>query len=247
MRLGSYSDDGVGLATLVETLLGLKDRGLARLRLSSVEPMDMAGENKRLADLAAANDVLCPHFHLPVQSGDDEVLARMNRPYRAAGFRALVDRLRARVENPAITTDIMAGFPGETEEAHARSVAFVREIGFARVHAFRFSPRPGTAAAGMPHEPGIEIARRRTAELIDAGQETGRAYRRRFVGKTVEVLAEPGGEPGRLAGYTERYVRVAFGGPGDLVGRLVRVRGLAEADGRLVGKLRLESEGDSAP
>jgi threonylcarbamoyladenosine tRNA methylthiotransferase MtaB len=207
--------------------------------------------SQNLIDAFGEVPKLANYVHLPVQSGDDEVLARMNRPYRTRDFRALVDRLRARVEDPAITTDIIAGFPGETEEAHARSVAFVRETGFARVHAFPFSPRPGTAAAGMPHDPGTEIARRRTAELIDAGREMARACRRRFVGKTVEVLAEPGAETGdeagRLAGYTGRYVRVTFVGPDDLVGRLVRVRLLAETEGQLAGELAggREAEGNS--
>ena len=267
VRLGSYSDGGTNLAELVEGLLGLDGRGLARLRLSSIEPMDICGENEALADIAASvgigsairrlrrchglkraypvgradgevrgrrspparhTAVLCPHFHLPVQSGDDEVLARMNRPYRTADFRALVERLRSRVAHPAITTDVIAGFPGETEEAHARSLEFIKRIGFARVHAFPFSPRPGTAAAEMLHEPGTETARRRTAELVDAGRETARAFRRRFVGATVSVLAEPGGGPGRLEGYTERYVRVAFDGPKELVGRIVGVHNLAE-------------------
>ena len=173
VRLGAYSDGAVGLAALVESLLGLEARGLARLRLSSIEPMDLAGPNEMLAALAARGSALCPHFHLPVQSGDDGVLARMRRPYRAAEFRALVGRLRSRLDDPAITTDLIAGFPGETPEAHARSLALVREIGFARVHAFPFSARPGTPAARTPNEPGTEEARRRTAELIGAGRRSG--------------------------------------------------------------------------
>ncbi len=237
VRLGAYLYDGVNLAALVEELLGLEARGLARLRLSSIEPMDLLRGNEGLVEIVESSGVLCPHFHLPVQSGDDEVLARMNRPYRTADFRALVDGLRSRLDGPAITTDIIAGFPGETEEAHARSVELVRVIGFARVHAFPFSPRPGTPAAGMAHEPGAETGRRRTAELIDAGRETAREFRRRFIGKTANVLAEPGGKPCHLAGYTERYVRVAFDGRKELAGRIVRVHNLVEAGDRLEGDL----------
>ena len=140
-------------------------------------------------------------------------------------------------DDPAITTDVIAGFPGETEGAHARSVELIREIGFARVHAFPFSPRPGTPAASMPHEPGAEVARHRTAELIHAGREAAREFRKRFIGKTVDVLAEPTPEERRLAGYTERYVRIAFDGPEELVGRIARVHNLVEAGDRLEGKL----------
>ncbi len=237
VRLGAYLYDGANLAALVEKLLCLEARGLARLRLSSIEPMDLSRGNERLVEIAASSGVLCPHFHLPVQSGDDEVLARMNRPYRTADFRALVDGLRSRLANPAITTDVIAGFPGETEEAHARSVEFVKEIGFARVHAFPFSLRPGTPAAEMAHEPGTEAARRRTSDLIDAGREAAREFRRHFIGKTANVLAEPGGKPGRLAGYTERYVRVVFDGRKELAGRIVRVHNLLDAGDHLEGEL----------
>jgi threonylcarbamoyladenosine tRNA methylthiotransferase MtaB len=218
----------------VEALLGLKERGLARLRLSSIEPMDF---DESLAGLASSDSGLCPHFHLPLQSADDEVLERMRRPYRLAGYRALLERLRLRVPEVAVTTDIIAGFPGEGEAAHARTVDFVREAGFARVHAFPFSPRPGTAAAGMPGMLPREEARRRTKELIEAGGEAALAYRSRFVGKVVRVLAERGAGDGTLAGYSERYVRVAFRGDRSLVGSLVGVRATSCGADGLAGEV----------
>jgi threonylcarbamoyladenosine tRNA methylthiotransferase MtaB len=240
VRLGSYVDESdrrrAGLVGLVESILELRARGLERLRLSSIEPFDLTGPNERLAEIAAEGGGLCPHFHLPLQSADDRLLSRMRRPYRLAGYRALLERLRGRIGDVSVTTDVIAGFPGEGEEAHARTVGFIREAGFARVHAFPFSPRPGTPAAEMPHDPPVEVARRRTAELIEAGADSARAYRARFMGREVDVLAEPSSD-GTLSGYTERYVRVGFEGPRDLVGKLCRVRVYAETAYGLGGEL----------
>lgn len=240
IRLGSYRDPETraDLFELTSSLLdagaGLLDAGLARVRLSSIEPMDF---DVRLAELAASEKGLCPHFHLPLQSADDATLSRMNRPYRADEYRGLVGKIRALIPDAAITTDVIAGFPGESSDAHARTVAFIHELGFARVHAFPFSPRPGTPAAELPREPGVETARARTSELIEAGHETARSYRVQFIGLGLDVIAQPGDGEGRLSGYTERYVKMNFDGPAELAGGLVRVRALRERDGVLEGEL----------
>jgi len=238
VRLGAYSDgecrDRGALARLVESLLRLRSRGLLRLRLSSIEPADF---DERLAAIASSESGLCPHFHLPLQSADDDVLRAMGRPYGVRDYRALVERIRSHVPDAAITTDVIAGFPGETPEAHARTVEFVRELRFARLHVFPFSPRPGTPAAAMPAGPARGLARSRAAELLAAGELAAREYRAQFLGRELEVLAEPGGRECRLAGYTERYARVAFDGPRRLVGRLVRVRAVAHARHGFQGEL----------
>jgi threonylcarbamoyladenosine tRNA methylthiotransferase MtaB len=239
VRLGRYASSGgdsgaTDLVGLVEALLALRESGLARVRLSSIEPGDF---DLRLAEIAGAGSGLCPHFHLPLQSASDAVLERMNRPYRIDDFRALIERVRGHVPDAAITTDIIAGFPGETADDHARSSDFIREIGFARVHAFPFSSRPGTPAAEMEGALPIETVRARASELIEAGTLAAREYRAQFVGRELDVLAQPARGEGRLSGYTDRYVPLAFDSPADLVGRVVRVRALAESGSGLEGEL----------
>jgi len=236
VRLGRYScpDTGADLARLVEELLGLRGGGLARLRLSSIEPADF---DPRLAEIASGGTGLCPHFHLPLQSASDAILERMNRPYRIADFRAIVGRVRDLVPDVAITADVIAGFPGETEEDHALNRDFIREIGLARVHAFPFSPRPGTPAAEMAGALPVQTVRARAAELIEAGTLAGRDYRARFVGRELDVLAQPGKAEGCLSGYTERYVPLTFDGPAEFVGTVLRVRALSESGAGLEGEL----------
>jgi len=236
VRLGRYlcPETGADLPRLVEELLGLRGGGLARLRLSSIEPADF---DPRLAEIASAGAGLCPQFHLPLQSASDAVLERMNRPYRMADFQSIVGRVRDLVPDAAITADVIAGFPGETEDDHARTRGFIGEIGLARVHAFPFSPRPGTPAAEMAGALPVETVRARAAELVEAGALAARDYRARFVGQELDVLAQPGKGEGRLSGYTGRYVSVAFDGSADLVGRVVRVRAISETGTGLRGEL----------
>ncbi len=235
VRLGRYAcpEGRADLVRLAETLLELRGSGLARLRLSSIEPGDF---DPRLAEIASAGTGLCPHFHLPLQSASDAVLERMGRPYRVSDYSALVGRMREVVPDASVTTDVIAGFPGETPDDHARTVAFIRETGFARVHAFPFSARPGTPAAEMTDAAPVETARARAGELIEAGASAAREYRARFIGAEIDVLAQPGRSAGRLAGYTDRYVPVAFDGGAGLVGTMVRVRALSETGAGLEGE-----------
>ncbi|MHC5058714.1 MAG: MiaB/RimO family radical SAM methylthiotransferase [Planctomycetota bacterium] len=242
VRLGRYRSpeggagraDVIDLVALVEALLMLRGSGLRRLRLSSIEPLDF---DLRLAEIASAGSGLCAHVHLPLQSASDAVLERMKRPYRVADYREIVGRARGSVPDAGVTTDVIAGFPGETADDHARTRDFIREAGFARVHAFPFSPRPGTPAAEMAGAVPVGTARARAGELIEAGARSAREYRARFVGRELEVIAQPGPGEGRLSGYTDRYVSLAFDGPADLVGRVVRVRALAESGAGLEGEL----------
>jgi threonylcarbamoyladenosine tRNA methylthiotransferase MtaB len=240
IRLGSYRDasraPAGGIAALVRGLLSLCERGLVRVRLSSIEPVDFDLE---LAAIAASDAGLCPHFHLPLQSADDEVLAAMNRPYRRAEYGRLLDEVRARVPDVAITTDLIAGFPGESAEAHRRTVEFVACAGFARVHAFPFSPRPGTPAAAMDGQVPVGEARRRARQLIAAGARSARAYHATFVGTALAVIVEPGDADGQLAGYSERYARVRFRGPAGLVGTVQRVRAVSQETHGFAGELLL--------
>ncbi|MFN3483927.1 MAG: tRNA (N(6)-L-threonylcarbamoyladenosine(37)-C(2))-methylthiotransferase MtaB, partial [Planctomycetota bacterium] len=217
VHLGSYGKDLAGrslLADLVERLLGIP--GLGRVRLSSIEANEITDP---LLGLMAAEPRFCPHLHLPLQSGDDEILRAMRRRYNVRQFRAACDRVAERVPDPGLTTDVIVGFPGETERHFENTLAVCRAIGFSRIHIFPYSRRRGTDAALQPDLPG-RVKKERLRRLGRLAAELADAYARKFLGRTVEVLVEQGG-----LGYTERYLKArAPGTPGTLVrGRVQRV------------------------
>lgn len=180
---------------------------LTRLRLSSLEPGDLTDE--LLAALRDSPQVV-PHFHLPLQSGSDAILRRMNRQYGRADFLALVDRLRTAFDRPALTTDVLVGFPGETDQDFADTLSAVDHAGFLHIHAFPFSPRPGTAAARWTKQfvPG-PIVRDRMNVLRERSSEHNLAFRRQFVGEVVQIIVESGHSPsGHPHGRCERYFDV---------------------------------------
>jgi len=221
IHVGAYGR-GLQGATLADVLERL-DRvpGIARLRLSSIEAMEVSD---RLIELAAGSR-LCPHFHIPLQSGSDAVLARMNRRYTAGQFRGVVDRIKARIPRAAITTDVLLGFPGETEADYRETERACLDVGFSRTHIFPFSPRPGTAAAAMDGRCDAATVAERKRRLAEVAHRTALAYREQFAGEQAEVLVESERDAkGRLCGYTREYVRVTFDGPDDLMGRIMIVR-----------------------
>jgi len=210
IHLGLYGADlGPTLADLLARLLAVE--GLGRLRLSSILPTEI---DAPLLDLMAAEpERLCPHLHLSLQSGDDEVLARMGRPYTAADFLRTVERVREALDAPALATDVLVGFPGETEAAFARTLAVCRQAGFTRMHVFPFSVRPGTRAAGMPGQVDGDVVRRRRRRAAEVGEDLADAYRRRLVGRRETVAVERVRPDGSAEGLAARYVRVQVPGP----------------------------------
>ncbi len=184
--------------------------GLERIRLGSLEPRIITEEFVgRLSQLTK----ICPHFHLSLQSGCDSVLKRMNRHYTTEEYAQKVRILRKYFENPAITTDIITGFPQETEEEFAHTVQFVKEIHFYETHIFRYSKRQGTPAAKMEGQLTDAIKAMRSDVLIKLAKEEGKSFRERFAGQTVEVLLEEQKEiNGRvyMTGHTKEYVQVAI-------------------------------------
>ena len=223
IHLGAYGDETHGawnLSRLVERLLPTP--GLRRLRLSSLELREVSDG---LIELAAASPVLCPHFHIPLQSGDDAVLRAMNRRYTAADFLARLEAIRARIPEPAITTDVIVGFPGETDEQFRRTVEVARTAAFSRMHVFPYSDREGTTASRMADKVDRSVIAGRRAEMAAVARELSQAYHRRFLGRTVEPLVQTTRDrrTGLLCGYTERYVRTLLGGEDDLRGKLARV------------------------
>lgn len=219
IRLGRYESNGENLRGLVRRIAELD--GIERIRLSSIELTDIPGG---LLDLMAENSKVCRHLHIPLQSGDDAVLARMNRPYTVEEFRSFVNGARSRVEGIAITTDIMVGFPGETEQEFENTYRLAEEIRFARTHVFRFSPRPRTAAFDMKDDVSAREKERRSALLIEQAGKHSEAFARTLVGKTVPILVESRqSASGMWSGFTDNYVRVGFESSGRCVGKIVHV------------------------
>jgi threonylcarbamoyladenosine tRNA methylthiotransferase MtaB len=207
VHLGSWGKDfNMHLKDLIRTILDETD--VPRLRLSSLEPWDLDEDfffpwkDKRLM----------PHLHLPLQSGCESTLRRMARKTSPASFRKLVSVARDAIPNVAITTDIIAGFPGETEDEFAESFAFVQKMNFAGGHVFTYSPRPGTGAARMKGQVKPEVRKKRNHILHDALEESANSYREKFVGRTMSVLWESTSEMGErgwvMEGHTENYLRV---------------------------------------
>ena len=209
IHLSSYGKDltePVTLLDLIEQVHALP--GVKRIRLGSLEPRIVTEEfAARLSKL----EKICPHFHLSLQSGSASVLKRMNRHYSPEEYKESCGILRRFFDDPAITTDVIAGFPGETAEEHRESLAFVKEIGFYELHVFKYSRRKGTVADRMPDQVPEEVKTERSAELIELGEQMSADYRARKCGKRAEMLTE---EPAVLngktyiSGYTKEYIRV---------------------------------------
>ncbi|NJC95020.1 MAG: tRNA (N(6)-L-threonylcarbamoyladenosine(37)-C(2))-methylthiotransferase MtaB [Anaerolineales bacterium] len=207
VHLGSWGYDfDSHLTELIKAIL--RETDVPRLRLSSLEPWDLSDGFFSLWD----NKRLMPHLHLPLQSGCESTLRRMARKTTPDSFRALVSAARTAIPDVAITTDIIAGFPGETEDEFAESLDFVREMNFAGGHVFTYSPRPGTGAARMKGQVKPELRKKRNHVLRDALEESARSYRRKFIGRKMSVLWESTSEMGewgwKMEGLTGNYLRV---------------------------------------
>ena len=209
IHLSSYGMDNE------ETLLHLieetaKIEGIERIRLGSLEPGIVTEEFVRAL---SGIEKICPHFHLSLQSGCDATLKRMNRKYSTAEYEAGCALLRQYFEHPAITTDVIVGFPGETEEEFLQTKEFLRKIRFYEMHIFKYSKREGTKAAVMPNQVPEPVKSERSAQLISLAHEMSEEFREYYVGKDVEVLMEEPIETdgGRyFAGHTKEYVKMAL-------------------------------------
>ena len=209
--------------------------GLARIRYTTSHPRDMDD------DLIAAHGdtpALMPFLHLPVQSGSDRVLKMMNRGHTADDYRRLVDRLRAARPDLALSTDIIAGHPGESEADHAATMALIRDVGFAQAFSFKYSARPGTPAATMAGQVAEDAKDARLAEIQALLRDQQTEFNRSRTGLLAEVLVTgPGRHPGQMAGRTPWLNPVHFDGSPDLAGQLVPVRILAGHPNSLTGAL----------
>ena len=205
-----------GLAELIRDICNME--GARRLRLSSLEPRVIT---KEFMDIVSACPEFCPHFHLSLQSGSDTVLKRMNRKYTSEEYMERVDLIRSYYPDAAITTDIITGFPGETEEEHLGSVDFAKKVSFSQIHVFAFSSRKGTFASKMDDKISKAVKSERSADLIEVSHQTGHEFRERFIGRKVSVLFE---EPKMIdgkeywTGYTPEYIKVYAASSSDLHG-----------------------------
>jgi threonylcarbamoyladenosine tRNA methylthiotransferase MtaB len=213
-KIGLYRYDGVNLAGLLQRLLAETD--VERLRLSSLQPKEVSPELIGLW----RDGRLCRHFHLSLQSGSDGVLRRMRRGYSVGGYLGAVALIRDTVPGVAITTDIIVGFPGETEAEFEESYELCRQMGFARIHVFPYSPRDGTQAALMPERVGDGVKRERSHKMLALAQESAQRFRYKFLGKTMTVLWEKQAG-GVWTGLTDNYIRVYAKSDEDLTNKLL--------------------------
>lgn len=204
----AYGKD-LGNTNLIQLLKRVHEiEGVERIRMSSIEPVAITDEFiKALSEMPK----ICHHFHLSLQSGSETVLKRMNRKYTALEYKASVERLRTLWPDVAITTDIIVGFPGETEEEFLETVEFVKDIQFAQIHIFPFSPREGTPAAKMRAQVAPEVKEHRAKALSEIEKSLRLAYMKQFIGKELEVLFEKHHE-NEVTGYTSNYLKVQVSG-----------------------------------
>jgi len=233
VHVGAYGRDlGLDLIDLTGAILSQTD--LPRLRLSSIEPWHLQERFFTLWRDAR----LCRHLHLPLQSGCDATLRRMRRRYSAGEFAALVERARAYIPGVAITTDIMVGFPGESDAEFSESLRFVEGISFSRLHVFRYSPRPGTPAARFPDQVPAPISAARSDAMLAAGEASSRLFRRALLGQKLPVLWEARRpEDGAWEGLTDTYVRVCAPYEDDLHNQIRPALLLALDDEGVVGSI----------
>ena len=217
IHLGAYGKD-CGLRLIDAVKAALESGKPERLRLSSIETTEIHDD---LIELLKSDRRLCRHLHLPLQSGCDEILRAMRRPYSTKQFAALVERLRAEVPDISITTDLIVGFPGETAQLFEQTVKFVESMPFTKLHVFPFSSRKGTVAASMTDRIEPAVKRDRAARMIEISNRKSVDYRKKFVGARVEVLTETLTN-GVVDGLTDNYIRVFVDGDVPL-GKMINV------------------------
>jgi len=236
IHIASYGRDlkDTDLITLLENIHDIN--GLKRIRLGSVEPTLLS---KDFVRRAKALPKVCRHYHVSLQSGCDETLRRMNRRYTTGEYRDIIENLKAEIPEAAVTTDIMAGFPGETDGEFEKTLEFVEAIGFSRIHVFQYSPREGTPAAAFKGQVPASVKEERSRRLIELGHDLELRFMKRFIGRTEDVLFEDESPdyPGSLEGYTDHYLKVAAPGSAGIEGEILPVRIEGISGETLIGRL----------
>ena len=223
IHIASYGKD-LGKLRLPDLISGVNGiDGLERIRIGSVEPTLITEE---FARSAAQMEKLCPHFHISLQSGCDETLKRMNRRYTTSEYKRAVELLREQMPDVSITTDVMVGFPGETDEEFEKTYEFLEEIRFAKMHVFKFSPREGTPAAKYENQVDGSVKEERSQRVIKLSDRCGLEFNSRFTGRRMPVLYEQElkDEPGVFEGLTTNYIRVLTKGNPSMAGNILQTR-----------------------
>lgn len=238
IHLGCYgkelAKDGVKLSLYDAVEAALSVPGVERLRLGSLESVEV---ETRLMELMAKEPRLCHHLHLPLQSGCDKVLKAMHRPYDTARFAELLKEIRSYVPDVAITTDIIVGFPGETEEDFEETLAFARSCGFAKMHIFPYSKRKGTPAEKMPNQVEEQVKQERAARLSELDKEMQHEAMTYWIGKDVTVQFEQPVDDNHVEGLCGAYMRVVVEGGQELCDQIRTVHIVGVEEDYLVGKL----------
>lgn len=201
-----------------------KVRGLERIRISSIEASQITDE---VIDVLDKSNKIVRHLHIPLQSGSDSVLARMRRKYSTSFYKEKVKKLQRALPGLAITSDVIVGFPGETEEEFQQTYSFIKEIGYSELHVFPFSRRTGTPAARMENQVEDTIKEERVHRLIALSDQLAKEYASRYENEVLEVIPEERldeDQPNTLVGYSDNYMKVQFEGTPDLIGKIVKVK-----------------------
>ncbi len=237
IHLGSYGWDLKPRTTLANLIKSIENQGIStRIRLSSIEPTEFTDD---LIDVIVSSPIVCNHLHIPLQSGDNEILKRMRRPYNRLFFKELVERLVSAIHDLNIGVDVIAGFPGETEESFKNTVDLIEGLPAGYLHVFPYSRRPGTPAADFPDQVGSKTLRERSKILRRLGDRKRQYYYTRFLGKRLSILVEAKRElsTGRLKGFSGNYIPVLVDGGNNIVNREIPVRVAKVQDGKVFGAL----------
>ena len=212
-------DEDTNLLTVIKAID--KIEGVERIRLSSVEPLLMTDE---FIDTVAKMPKVCPHFHLSLQSGCDETLKRMNRRYTTKEYKDIVDKLRQKMPNVAITTDVIVGFPGETNNEFSQTYEFLRDIELSQMHVFKYSPRKGTPAADMENQIDPQMKQMRSDKLIALNKQNFTNFAKKFEGQEFNVLFEQNIGENKYEGLTPNYIRVIVESEEDIQGKILKTK-----------------------
>lgn len=232
VNIGRYRQDGRDLLALIDALERID--GLERIRISSIEPTTI---DDGLIERMAASSKLCPYLHVPLQSGDDSILSAMNRPYRVRDFVKLIERVARAVPSLGLGTDLMVGFPGESEEAFLNTVRVAETLPFSYLHVFPFSARPGTAAARLDGSVPSGLVRERTMRLAALDRAKRMRFAERYIGSTIPVLFESGETSGFAMGTAPNFLRVAVASSNSLTNAIRSVCISAAAERWAVGQM----------